>query len=415
MASQHRRSRDVPHPTGARVRDLAEETNTRRRVRRFGDPADSGLAGRGRADWPQLRAKLMGEKRGVKRIGAKDLVTPSRPAICFLYEDLADLAELERPEPVFGMYPAAFLPKILPWLKCDRRRLVHVCSGGLPPGEGIRVDVRPEAKPDIIADGRDLPFEDGSVEALLLDPPYTEHYARDLYGTEYPRPAHLLKEAARVVKPCGRIGFVHYITPNPPPPLPCREGLRPLDGVRVPDAGGHDLRARAGLAPGGLLMALRLRPWTVKKALPFVRDVHRRLPRVQGALWAVSIREELEVVGVALVGHPAREWMEDDATLAVIRVAVREGHANGCSMLYGACSRAARAMGAENLVTYTHIDEPGTSLRAAGWVDGGLTKGEEQNRPSRRRGPVVDARPKRRWWAPWSAKAQALLAAREVA
>jgi hypothetical protein len=161
-------------------------------------------------------------------------------------------------------------------------------------------------------------------------------------------------------------------------------------------------------------VSLRLRPWTVKKALPFVRSVHRRLPRVQGALWAVSVREGREVIGAALVGHPAREWMEDDATLAVIRVAVQEGHPNACSMLYGACSRAARAMGAEDLVTYTHSDELGTSLKASGWVDGGLTDGGEHSRPSRRRGPAVDPNPKRRWFAPWSRRAQPAAPTSEV-
>lgn len=206
-----RRARNVPP---ARERNLVEETNTRRK-RRFGDPADTGAPGRGRADWPQLRARLGGQ-RGVK-IGNKSLGEPRRPAICFLFEDLAEEALLAGPQQVFGMYPRIFIPKILPWLKCRRSQVVHVCSGGLPLGEGIRVDVRPEAHPDIVADGRHLPFEDGSVEAVLIDPPYTDHYARDLYGVEYPRPSHLLREAARVVKPCGRIGFVHYITPNPPP------------------------------------------------------------------------------------------------------------------------------------------------------------------------------------------------------
>jgi len=245
---KHSRTRNVP-----RERDLVVETNTRRK-RRCGDPAETGAAGRGTkaADWPQLRAHL-GEKRGVKRIGAKNLTEPSRPAICFIYNDLQDLEQLAEPQQVFGMYPAAFIGKILPWLKCDRHRLVHVCSGGLPRGEGIRVDLRPEACPDVLADGRALPFRTGSVEALLLDPPYTEHYARDLYGVKYPRPAHLLREAARVVKPCGRIGFVHYITPNTPPQLQGYEGLRAEHRVRVPDARRHDLRARAGRAraPGG--------------------------------------------------------------------------------------------------------------------------------------------------------------------
>jgi hypothetical protein len=126
---------------------------------------------------------------------------------------------------------------------------------------------------------------------------------------------------------------------------------------------------------------MRLRPCTVKRALPFVRSVHRRLPKVQGAMWAVGLWSGGELVGVALVGFPAREMNED--TLSVLRVAVREGHQNGCSMLYGACSRAAKAMGADNLVTYTHGDESGVSLKAAGWIDGGLTDGGEWDRPDR--------------------------------
>jgi hypothetical protein len=148
---------------------------------------------------------------------------------------------------------------------------------------------------------------------------------------------------------------------------------------------------------------LYLRPCTVKRALPFVARVHRRLPKVQGALWAVSVLVRGEIVGVALVGHPARELMDD--TLAVLRVAVIEGQRNACSMLYGACSKAAKAMGAENLITYTHVDEPGTSLKAAGWIYGGLTDGGELTRPSRQRQLVVDARQKHRWWAPWSQRA----------
>jgi len=151
-------------------------------------------------------------------------------------------------------------------------------------------------------------------------------------------------------------------------------------------------------------MKLRLRPWSVKKAVPFVSGVHRRLPKVQGAMWAISVKHEDKVVGVALVGHPARVWMDDYATLAVLRVAVLEGYPNACSMLYGACSRAAKAMGCENLVTYTHHDEHGASLKASNWVDMGLTGGGECSRPSRAREPAVDPFPKRRWLAPWSKK-----------
>jgi hypothetical protein len=54
------------------------------------------------------------------------------------------------------------------------------------------------------------------MAAVLIDPPYNAHYARELYGVDYPRPSHLLREAARVVRPCGRVAIVHYITPKPP-------------------------------------------------------------------------------------------------------------------------------------------------------------------------------------------------------
>lgn len=151
-----------------------------------------------------------------------------------------------------------------------------------------------------------------------------------------------------------------------------------------------------------------MRPWTVKRAaaLEFVRQVHRRLPAVQGAMWCVSVRRGDEIVGVALVGWPSQEQTTDEMDhLRVLRVAVKEGNPNACSMLYGAAWRAARAMGVTSMDTHTHADEYSASVRAAGWVYGGMTSGGEHSRATRPRKAAIDPRPKHRWWAPGSLKA----------
>lgn len=119
---------------------------------------------------------------------------------------------------VFGRYPKGFLRHILKLrLLGDVRRddVLHVCSGTLT--ERWTVDVRPEARPRVQAAGEALPFRDASFPAVLMDPPYSDAYARNLYGVENPRPAWLLREAARVVVPGGRIGILHVAIPFPPP------------------------------------------------------------------------------------------------------------------------------------------------------------------------------------------------------
>lgn len=119
---------------------------------------------------------------------------------------------------IWGQYPKRFLTWAVSLLRCAPCDVLHVCSGSLPRGTGrARVDIRSETMPDIVADGRRLPFSNEIFKAVLIDPPYTVEYARDLYQTEYPRPSHLLAEASRVVRSCGRIGILHFLVPMPPP------------------------------------------------------------------------------------------------------------------------------------------------------------------------------------------------------
>jgi hypothetical protein len=122
---------------------------------------------------------------------------------------------------VFGRYPNGFIDHVvsnqLLGPDVQRDEILHVCSGTLGPVERWTVDLRLEARPAVVASGNALPFADGAFKAIMLDPPYSDAYARDLYRVENPRPSWLLREAARVVRPCGRIGLLHVAIPFAPP------------------------------------------------------------------------------------------------------------------------------------------------------------------------------------------------------
>ena len=72
------------------------------------------------------------------------------------------------------------------------------------------------------------------------------------------------------------------------------------------------------------------------------------------------------LVGCAIAGRPTNRNNDDGQTVEVLRVAT-DGTANAPSALLGACVRAARAIGAARVVTYTLDTESGASLRGAGW------------------------------------------------
>lgn len=130
---------------------------------------------------------------------------------------------------------------------------------------------------------------------------------------------------------------------------------------------------------------------------------HRHNRTVHGALFAISVASHGKVVGVAIVGNPIGRNAKDGRTCEIVRVAT-DGTYNACSILYGACCRAAKAMGYAKVITKTLVDEPGTSLKASGFVEDGLTDGGDWDRTKRRR-PNVDlfgnelrpTGPKQRW------------------
>jgi hypothetical protein len=112
---------------------------------------------------------------------------------------------------------------------------------------------------------------------------------------------------------------------------------------------------------------LRLVPVTRDQAMAYVVEVHRHHGRPLGYRFAVGVADDGRLCGVAMVGRPVARAFDPAQTTEVTRVAT-DGTANACSMLYGACWRAARALGYVHAITYTQEGESGASLRSAGWT-----------------------------------------------
>jgi len=113
-------------------------------------------------------------------------------------------------------------------------------------------------------------------------------------------------------------------------------------------------------------MSLRLTPVSLAEAKAFVERHHRHHAPSVGHKFSIGVADDEGVHGVAMVGRPVARGYDDGLTLEVTRVAT-DGARNACSMLYGAAWRAAKALGYRRLITYTLAEEPGTSLRGAGW------------------------------------------------
>jgi hypothetical protein len=148
-------------------------------------------------------------------------------------------------------------------------------------------------------------------------------------------------------------------------------------------------------------MNLQLTPIRYADAAAFVALHHRHHKAPPGQVFSIAVADGDEIVGVAMVGRPVARHYDDGLTLEVNRTCVANTP-NANSMLYGACARAAFALGYRRLITYTEAGETGASLRAAGWrIIAERPRRPGWSTPSRRRdNPGRPGIPRTLWEAP---------------
>lgn len=143
-------------------------------------------------------------------------------------------------------------------------------------------------------------------------------------------------------------------------------------------------------------MSLVVAPITLRDANAFVARLHRHHKPVVGHKFSIAAMTGNDVVGVVIVGRPVARRLDDGFTAEVTRLCT-DGTRNACSLLYGAAARAAFAMGYRSIQTYIRDDEPGASLRAAGWEARNSTPGKSWSVPSRPRDDKTELFPRIRY------------------
>jgi hypothetical protein len=137
-------------------------------------------------------------------------------------------------------------------------------------------------------------------------------------------------------------------------------------------------------------------PIELKQANDFVASMHRHHDPVHRDKWRVGAMMDGKLVGVIQVARPVSRMLDDGKTVEVVRLCT-DGSKDVCSFLYSRAARIAREMGYTKIITYILCTESGDSLKAAGWIKEGDTRGGSLDRPSRRRTTTAPTIQKVRW------------------
>lgn len=126
-----------------------------------------------------------------------------------------------------GAFPAGFLNHVKDCFRevfpIDIRSLLHVCSGRVPPGEGLRLDIDPKYSPDYLCNAEDFILKNGSkvpteeFSFVISDTPYNIDAANKYYKKPMLKRSLVLRQMARVCTIGGFIGVLDQIMPVSPP------------------------------------------------------------------------------------------------------------------------------------------------------------------------------------------------------
>ena len=150
-------------------------------------------------------------------------------------------------------------------------------------------------------------------------------------------------------------------------------------------------------------MSVHLKPIPLRIANDYL-DQQRAFPgRVRGCKFSIGAYADEVLVGIVIVERPKARHLDDGWSLELTRVWITDRPAVA-SLLIDAATRAAFAMGARYVLSYTTRPADGVAFAAAGWrrmEAGGApveVGGGEWSRPSRPRDPTAGATERKQRW-----------------
>lgn len=108
-----------------------------------------------------------------------------------------------------GCFPKFFERKFLKFTGIEEKRVLHLFAGKSK--IGLTIDLKPENRPNIVADCHHLPLRDdlNGFDVVLADPPYNDKLAKRLYSTPQLKQKKYIHEMVRVARKGGLVVLYH--------------------------------------------------------------------------------------------------------------------------------------------------------------------------------------------------------------
>lgn len=115
---------------------------------------------------------------------------------------------------LYGAHPRSYLERVLALFPDVGESLLHACSGSLPPGPYVRLDLNPARAADIVGNVYDAPelLSGRRFRLITCDPPYSDADAVK-YGTAMIDRQRAIAALAHVVEPGGHLVWLDQVWP----------------------------------------------------------------------------------------------------------------------------------------------------------------------------------------------------------